>query len=182
MRNKGFSLVELIIAIALLGTIMAVVMTLFVVGIKNYRRESQRNFMQKEINFTADDLGTQIKQATLVPVAYDGTSRSAQTLILALPAVDEDENFIYNGDSLLYDYYIYYLSGKELYKKVVPDSQSVREEKEEPILGDVSKFECIYEPQTDTELVTCTVETTKEVSGSTLIFSATKTARLRNFR
>ena len=182
MRNKGFSLVELIIAIALLGTIMAAVMTLFVVGIKNYRRESQRNFMQKEINFTADDLGTQIKQAAEVPVTYDGTNRSAETLILALPAINEDEAFIYNGDSLLYDHVIYYLSEKDLYKKVVPDSQSIREEKEEPILGDVSKFECIYEPQTDTELATCTIETSKEVSGSTLSFRAIKTARLRNFR
>jgi len=182
MIKKAFSLVELIIAMGILGVIMMAVMTLFIIGVKNYSRESQRNFMQKEINFTADDIGVQIKQAAEVPGSYDTYTRGSNTLILAVPAIDEDEEFLYIGDALLYDYFIYYLSGGTLLKKIITNENSIREDKENPVLKNVNQFECSYTPETETELVSCNLSTSQTISGTTLNFSANKTSRLRNQR
>lgn len=155
-------------------------MALFAIGIKNYQRESQRNFMQKEINFMADNLGNQIKQAADSPDSYGLYTRSSDVLILALPAINEDEDFIYSGGDIIYDYVVYYLQNGSLYKKIIADDQSYREDKEEPVLPSVIQFECIYTPQEDTELVSCTIGTTQNVDGTSLSFTATKTARMRN--
>jgi hypothetical protein len=173
---------ELIISIALLGTIMAAVMTLFMIGIRNYQRENQRNIMQKEINFTTDDIGTQIKQAAESPGSYDSYIRGPQNLILALPAVNEKEDFLYSGEVLLYDYYIYYLQDGYLYKKIIPNDASARSARENALLGNVTAFNCDYQPMSETEIIQCTVSTSKKVSDTTLNFNASKTARLRNHR
>lgn len=171
---------ELIIAIALLGIIMGAVSTLFMIGLRNYQRESQRNLMQQEINFVADDLGTQIKQAALAPETFEDHTRSTETLILALPAVNPDEDFLYTGDSLLYDHVIYTLQEGTLYKEVVIDPTSNREAKRDPVLSNVSEFTCLYNPQSETEIISCTIRTSKDISGRTLAFDAVKTARMRN--
>ena len=155
-------------------------MTLFLVGVKNYQRESQRNFMQQEINFTADDLGSQIKQAAEAPESYDTFVRDAQNLILALPAVDTNQNFIYSGDDLIYDYVIFYIDGSVLKKIVIPDVQSTRAAKNDSVLENVSSFNCTYSPASETSLITCTIQTSQTISKSILNFTATKTARLRN--
>jgi len=155
-------------------------MTLFLVGVKNYQRESQRNFMQQEINFTADDLGSQIKQAAEAPEIYDTFTRDSQALILALPAIDNNQKYIYSGSSLIYDYIIFYLEDGALKKTVIPNAQSTRLAKDDSVLEDVSNFNCNYSPSTDTELITCVLETSQTVSKTNLNFTATKTARLRN--
>lgn len=173
---------ELIISIALLGIIMAAVMTLFMIGIKNYRRESQRNFMQKEINFTADDLGMQIKQATDSPATYDVYTRGPETLVLALPSINADGDFLYYGSELLKDYVIYYLQNSSIHKKIVSDPSSSRSPRESTVLNDVSSFNCLYTPPAETEIIECTIMTSKSISGTNLNFSAVKTAGLRNRR
>jgi prepilin-type N-terminal cleavage/methylation domain-containing protein len=178
--RRGFTIVELIIAIALLSTIMSAVMALFIVGIKNYQRESQRNFMQKEINFTADDIGIQIKQAADAPETYGSYNRDAQTLILALPAVDINDDFIYSGTNRIFDHIVFYRDGNSLKKVLIPDALSTREPKEDFVLDSVSNFSCSYSPPSETELVSCILETGRSVAGVNLKFEATKTARMRN--
>ena len=178
--RRGFTLIELIISIVLISIITSAVMTLFLVGVKNYQRESQRNFMQQEINFTADDLGSQIKQAAEAPEIYDTFTRDSQALILALPAIDNNQKYIYSGSSLIYDYIIFYLEDGALKKTVIPNAQSTRLAKDDSVLEDVSNFNCNYSPSTDTELITCVLETSQTVSKTNLNFTATKTARLRN--
>lgn len=182
MRKRAFTIVELAISIALLGTIMAAVMSLFAVGLKNYQRESLRNQMQKELNFTADDIGIQIRQAADSPLTFGADTRSSDKLILAMPAVDSDEDFIYNGGALVLDHVVYYSSGSTLYKKVISNNLSAREDKEQPVLESVSNLNCSYTPNENTEIVTCNLTTSRSVAGQTLTFNAGKTARLRNQR
>jgi prepilin-type N-terminal cleavage/methylation domain-containing protein len=180
--KKAFTIVEVIIAMGLLGIIMVAVSALFNVGVKNYRTESQKALMQKEINFVADDIGVQIKQAAKVPESFDVYNRTASSLILALPAVDIDENFIYSGGNLAYDHYIYSLSGGNLTKKIVTDANSNRQDRETTVLNNVTEFNCTYLPDVDTEQVTCIITTAVTVRGNVISFTAEKTARLRNFQ
>lgn len=178
--KKGFTLIELAVSTALLGIIMSAVTALFVVGIKNYQVESQRSFLQKEVNFVADDIAIQAKQAYAVPETYDIYARSADTLILALPAINESENFIYSGNNLATDYIIYYLADGSLYKKMVADTSSTRADRETEIISNVSSFNCLYTPFTDTQEIDCTLVIAKDVGSVTLDFTAQKTAKLRN--
>jgi hypothetical protein len=103
-------------------------------------------------------------------------------LILALPAINSNQEFIYSGSDLVYDYFIYSWADNILRKKIVPDIASHRTAKDEPILQNVNQFDCIYTPSTDTDMVSCVLGTSATVDGNTLEFSATKTARLRNHR
>ncbi len=178
--KKGFTIIELAIATALLATILGAVAALFAVGLKNYRVESQRSFLQKELNFVADDIGNQAKQAYAVLENYDIYTRDSDTLILALPAIDVAESFIYSGENFTTDYIIYYLSDGTLYKKTIANENSKRQSRETEVLKNITNFNCLYTPYTATQEIECDIRLNKQISNVTINLQAHKTAKLRN--
>lgn len=178
--KKGFTLIELLISISILGVIMAAVGTLFVTVLKNYRTESQKAAFQREVNFTIDNIGKDIKEAASVPQNYDTFALSENTLILALPAVDDANNFVYSSGVLDKDYLIYYLSGTELKRKTYASNFGTRESGEISLLKNVSGFNLNYFPgATNAGQVKVSLTVTAS-AGKPVTLTEERTANLRN--
>lgn len=179
--QKAFTLVELVISMALLGVIMATVMSIFSTAIKNYTVNSQKSFMQKELNFTIDSVGKDIKQAVLVPANYDTFTTGVDTLILALPATDGSNNFIYTGETLEKDYVVYWLSGTDLKKRVYANALGTNSNSESVILSDVSSLAYTYTPSApNTTQVKINLVILRVVNRVDVGISGERTANLRN--
>lgn len=186
MSKKGFTLIEMIIAIALLGIIMAAVSVIFTVSIKNYRNNIQKSSFQKDINFVIDNISKDIKLATSVPTEYDPPTYtlSENTLILALPTIDESGNFVYVGNSPEKDYYIYYLSGNELKRKTFSSPLGIRaimNEEEISLLSNVSQLQFSYLPgMSAADQVKVALTLSADINGRSITVSGERTANLRN--
>jgi len=182
MSNVGFTLIELVISMALLGIIMAAVMSLFSTAIKNYAVNSQKSFLQKELNFTIDSIGKDIKQAVEVPATHDGLfTTSGDTLILALPATDEDDNFVYTGNVLEKDYVVYWLLGSDLKKKVYANALGTRTNSENIILSDVASLQYSYVPDAPPfSQVKINLSISRSVNNVSVSISGERTSNLRN--
>jgi prepilin-type N-terminal cleavage/methylation domain-containing protein len=181
-NKKGLSLIELSVAIALLGIIMAAMVSIFAVAVKNYRIYSQQSALQKEVNFTVDEIGKEIKQSMDMPASYDTYTRSDTTLILDLPAVDEDDNFLYDGGGVISDYYIYSYDSGALTKTVYADSSSKRypsSGSSYEILSSISSFSFTYS-EPDYNEATVNLTASKTVYGTNISISSVVTSKPRN--
>lgn len=186
MKKKGFTLVELAIAIALLMTIMAAVGAIFSVVIKTYQIESQRGFFQKELNFFGDSITRDIKQSQVVQ-DYGPHTLSASKLILSLPSIDEQNQFIYAGNDLKTDTVVYYRDGSDFYKILYPDPASKRANgitggsQTTHLAGNISNLNFTYSPNiTAARQVTFSITLTKTLGKRTVTLTASDTADLRN--
>jgi prepilin-type N-terminal cleavage/methylation domain-containing protein len=178
--KKGYTLIEIIISIAILGSIMAAVGTLFVVAVKNYRTETQKSLFQRELNFVVDNIIKDVKGASIAPTEYDGFELSPSTLILGMPATDSGGDFIYTGENLELDYFVYYLSGSDLKKKVYPNIQSVREQSDNVILANVSSHTFSYYPGVgDASQITVSLTVSADV-GKVVSLTEERVTNLRN--
>lgn len=184
--KKGFTLIELIIAIALLTTVMMAVASIFSVVIKTYHLESQRGFFQKDLNFVSDNITRDIKQSQLVQ-SYAPYTLSSTTLILNLPALDSSGNFIYSGSQLQTDTVIYTQSGTGLIKILYPNQLSTRAVGVTPgsattlISDNVSNLNFSYSPNiTAPRQVTFSITLSRTSGARTITLTGGDTADLRN--
>lgn len=179
--KKGFTLVEVIIATAILGSLLAVVGGVFAVAVKNYQTETAKTNLYREINYAADAISNELKNGAVIPSSYDVYTLSQNTLIIGLPALDENENFIYTEGVLNKDIYIYTLSQGNLIKKVIPDPSSSREPKESVVLTNVSSVNFSYYPDISNPIqVSFDINLALPVGKATAKANATRTANLRN--
>lgn len=181
--KKAFTMVELTIAIALLGTIIVAVFSLFMTADKNYRVESQRTYLQKEINITADALANEMKLAHSVIENAHGKTLSSTTLIMQVPAIDNNGNFIYTEGVLEFDIFIYeYKQAEKLLEKtVIPNQSSARAGKSFIVLRDVASVNFAYNPDIYNPLsIKANFEVTRVVGKNNIHLSAERTAFLRN--
>jgi prepilin-type N-terminal cleavage/methylation domain-containing protein len=143
MKNKkGLTLIELLIAIGLLTVIMSAISSIFVVALKNYQVSITQNSLQKDLNIVLDDISRNVKEAVELPLMYTTTddetfNRSGNTLILAIPAVGNEQRFLYDVNGLIIkDYIIYQINGTELSKKafINADSNRINQDKSDKIV------------------------------------------------
>lgn len=179
--KKGFTVVELSISVAILGSLLAVVAGVFTVAVKNYQLEKQKADLQKELNYVADSLGNEIKNATGAPQNYDIYTLSPTTLVLTLPSLDENENFVYTSGQLEKDYFVYILSGQNLIKHVIPNPLSRRAPKVSTVLGNVSALNFMYSPDvSNVSQISFNINVSVPIGKSNAKSKATRTANLRN--
>ncbi|MDD3480956.1 MAG: prepilin-type N-terminal cleavage/methylation domain-containing protein [Patescibacteria group bacterium] len=181
--KRGFTLIEVIISMVVLGVIIAAMSAIYAVSLREFKIEKNRNEMQRSINFASDELGKNIKQAINIPENYDTYTRGPETLITELPSIDSDEEYLYNGSDLRTDYIIYYLSGSELHKITLADPLSSRQEvsgSDIIILSNVTNFSCDYDPDVETDVVSCDIALSQNIYNKDITVNATKTAIKRN--
>jgi prepilin-type N-terminal cleavage/methylation domain-containing protein len=188
MKQKGFTLIEILWVMALLGVIMTVVVALYVVALKNYQINFTKSGFQKDLNFTLDDVAANVKQSVGVLQSYSTYNLSATTLIISLPATDVHGNFQYTGggQTLVTDTFIYYLSGSSLHRKIFADTSSIRYSQNNTdtiIASSVSSLSFTYLPtQTTATEVQTTMTMSKTVENTTVRVSGTATDFMRNIQ
>jgi prepilin-type N-terminal cleavage/methylation domain-containing protein len=195
LRGKnGFTLIEIIFAIAILGTILSVITTVYIISLKNNQISSTKSGYQKDLNFTIDDLNKNVKQAKAVicrslPVALGCTTYCTlnnTTLLLSIPAIDSAGSFKYTngGQTLVTDTFVYYLSGNTLHKKTYADPSSFRypqNNSDKIIAKDVTALTFTYLPaQSAAEQVQTTITMSRMVQDTNVRVSGTMLAFMRN--
>jgi prepilin-type N-terminal cleavage/methylation domain-containing protein len=183
MKKRGFTLAELLIAIVLLSIIMAAVSAIFSVALKNYQVSFTQSGLQKDVNLVMDNISRDIKQSVEIPNEYNGIVRSSSTLILSLPAIDENENFLYNADLLEKDYVVYRKVDDKLHKMVFASPLSVRysqNNSDKILMENVFELNFLYTPADNTTKVESALTISTEVSKTTLNVTAKSTANRRN--
>ena len=125
--RRGTSLTEVMIAgyigLMVVGTILSV----FVLSSRMTRQAHQMNEIHDRARLLSDILARDIRHAGNLGGAYQHYQASDTTLILQLPAIDEDGNAINQKTNI--DYIIYYPSTENpqiLIREVFPDPDSVR--------------------------------------------------------
>lgn len=189
MKTKGLTLVELGISMAILMTIMVVTGSIFSVSIKSYQTESQRSIFQRDLNLATDLIARDIKQSQAIQSYPPNYNLSATTLSLVLPAIDSDNNFIYdlNGNPKT-DVIVYFKPAAEnnLYKVVFPYAQSKRSQDSaannpKKILSDyVTSVNFSTSPNSTPRQVDFGITLAKTVSGKLISVSSSDTAISRN--
>ena len=101
-NNKGVSLVELIIVIAILGIFGTAVFSLFVVGTRSYRNVGNDSDIQNEAQLTANQIENLLIDTTKA-ITYSYTAGGSTTKVLSdngVGEVDSKTITVYNTDSI----------------------------------------------------------------------------------
>jgi len=183
-KKPGFTLAELLIAIVLLSVIMAAISAIFSVAIRNYQVSFAQSGIQKDLNLVVDGISREVKQSIEIPESHLTFERSATLLILALPAINEEDEFIYNGEEIEKDYLIYQLDQNRLKKITLANPESRRhltDQSEKIILTDVSDLSFVYTPTFETTKVETSITVSRFISKTNLVIDAKNTANRRNY-
>ena len=68
-NNKGLSLVEIIVAIAIGSIVMTAVMLLVVQGVKSYRTQSTKASLQNDVNIALNQISDNIMEGTCLAIS-----------------------------------------------------------------------------------------------------------------
>ena len=191
--KKGFTLIELMIAISIIATISMVSTVVYRTGLRSYPENFEKATIQSKLNFTSDSLADYTKRAVNTLQAYDTFNRNTNTvksiLILQIPALTDTTppDFIYNGQVIEKDTIVYTLSGGNLVKRYYGNTHGkMAAETGTPktILTNVSAFSCDYLDIVNGEYsrVACTITVTKNIFGRNFSVTSKKTANLRNLQ
>lgn len=143
-KNRGFSLVELIIAITIF-IIIATLLTLFFVNYyKTYRFQQAGIKLSNFASVGANALQENVRQADKIITTHSFSgvnyTTNSTNLILELPSVDSAGNII----NATYDYVLFYISGNSLYKLVQANNSSVRTSGLKKINDNVLNINFVY--------------------------------------
>lgn len=144
--QSGFTLVELITSITLIGILTAMVVAFGVNGLANYNYTYNRSVLLDQAHLGLRNINEAILQAASAdnhnriedyngpgaPGNLFGWQSDGDTLILATAAEDNDGNILFQDESQYISYknnVIYYLDGGDLKRRVlaadVPDNKAV---------------------------------------------------------
>lgn len=182
MVKKGFTLIELLIAMSILGIILAVTSSIFGAAIRNYQISISQSTLQRNVNFVTDDISRNIKIAVEFPESHGTHIRDHNTLILALPAINQNQEFIYSGAMLEKDHIIYEFQNNNIKKTTIANPLSARFQEDissRTVLPDVHSLSFQYNDPLFTQVKT-EILTKKTVSKTEIKISGESTAVRRN--
>ncbi len=151
LGQKGFTIIEMTIAVVILGIIVVVISDMYLKGTISSKTEMARSKLQIEEKNALEGITNNVTLSTKIDSDYGSGAYTGgqQTLILDLPAIDSGNNFLYSGSQKVHDYIIYYLSGSDLHKLVYssdPDSRLHSEDGSDQILlSDVKSLSFTYD-------------------------------------
>lgn len=125
-RRRGTTLIELLVAIVILSIMMVVFSSIYTNSIKTFQQELTQAQLQADSQLIVDNIINDIKSAQSVEANYDTYSSDTDSIILKVPAVDANQNFLYTGSVMVFDRIIYYKSGPAIHKIIYADTNSNR--------------------------------------------------------
>lgn len=125
-NKRGFSIIELIFVSAILIFVLGAFAVLYANFSKFYNRQQAEIEMGNSARETAKELQSAVLQASQIVSSHDfsGTAYStdADTVVLKIPSIDGSGDIV-SGN---FDYIVFYLTGKNLYRLVEADATSIR--------------------------------------------------------
>lgn len=182
--KKGITLIELLITMSLLALVAAVITSVYLTGFKTFKEELATSTVQSNTQTILDALITDTKNGLLIEESYDEFTTSENTVIIRLPAVDENKNILYDGATMLFDRIIYYYQNNAIHKIVYADPSSSRYEKsgvDSVLDSKILALSFSYSPNASAAtLVTATISSEIKVGNRSRAITISGQARLRN--
>lgn len=97
-NNKGFSLIEMLVCLAISGIVILSAFSFILVGMDNYKKTSKTTSLQQEVSFTDNTFGEAIRdssQADVYIVYYDTTDDIELHTGKKVLFYDKDKDSIY---------------------------------------------------------------------------------------
>lgn len=139
-NQKGFTLVETIIALTILSFLVTAVLLIYAEGYLNYAKSNQKIEVQENLRLTLNKMSREIRQASSIPGFFD-YNPTIDTNNDGNPSNDWDKiTFSLNGKTISY---YYDLTGKEI-------QRSVDGEGHNPMASHVTGLEFQYDSKVKT--------------------------------
>jgi prepilin-type N-terminal cleavage/methylation domain-containing protein len=183
MRNKGFTLLELVIAIGILSIISLILATIIIRFGIHYQKQQAEVQANLSNRFVLDEISTRIREsraiADQITTGGQTYTTGATTLVLKPLSIDADGNTIAGT----YDYIIFYQNSTKLNKKVVPDTSSKRPAVNQVLTANLKQITLTYDNPTPASAnsVTIDLRTEETLGGQTKEAQGQVKATLRNF-
>jgi len=126
MRKRGLTLIELLVTMGLIGLVLTVITSIYLVGFRTFREELASSTVQSNAQTILDAVITDTKNGMLIEPDYDTYVTGPNTIIIRLPAIDSNKQIIYSGTDMLYDRLVYYYDNNEIHKVTYADPGSTR--------------------------------------------------------
>lgn len=94
LNNKGISLVEILVALAIGGIVLSAISILVIQGVTNYRKQSVLAQLQNDANIAMNKISDKIMEAELVEISFYEDKNATQYIKLS-----ENVYFIYDDES-----------------------------------------------------------------------------------
>lgn len=125
-KNGGFTLVELVVALAIIGIVIFIATDTYLGGIVSSKNEYLKSRLTSEARIISEGIMDNVKLAASVEESSGTYTTGSSTLILAVPAIDSSNNFIYSGNQGLLDHIVYTLEEKNLHKIIYSTNSDSR--------------------------------------------------------
>ena len=177
-KSRGFTLIELVVVIALVVGVSLVLVNLFIGQNRIYKTQTSELNVTNGARAALDEIDAQVRAANQVVASYSTYNSGPQTLILQTPSVDAQNKII----SATFDNVVFYLSNGDLMRLIAAHPSSSRAGGTKKMAGSVTSLNFTYDngnfalvKQVSTDL------TVAESAGSqTRSVSASSKAKLRN--
>ena len=182
-NQKGVTLIELLIVASVFAMLSIAILGVYDMGLKIYKREYIRTNLQGELKIAMDRITKDTRHAIDVTPTYNTyTTDTSTTLILEMPAIDNDNNFIYDGEgNFVVDYVIYFKDDSSLNRIVDPNPLSSRDQKNVVMPTYANTLSLTYDPDIPTALsVDIILKTSDTFRGEELEIEINQTATLKN--
>lgn len=184
MKKRGLTLIELLITMGLIGSILIVITSVYLVGFRTFREELASSTVQSDAQTILDAVVTDVKNGILIEPTYDIYTTGANTIIIRVPSVNSDEEILYNGSDMLFDRLIYYYEGTNVHKVTLADPASFRYKNNgnDAILDKRAlNLSFTYDPdQSTATLVTVNLSSSIQLGNRNKNITISGQARLRN--
>ena len=190
-KKRGLTLIELLITMSLIGIILVVITSVYLVGFRTFREELASSTVQSNAQTILDQIILDTKNGMLIespldPFIINGKTYTTGTnmIVIRLPAIDNDKQIIYSGSDMLYDRIIYYYLNNEIHKVTYAEVSSSRYKNNaaDTILDrNALSLSFEYDPdETAATLVKVNLSSTISVGNRSKEINISGQARLRN--
>ncbi len=183
-KRRGLTLIELLISIALMGTIVIAISSMYIIGFKTFREELAQSQLESNAQTVLDEITNDTKNAQSVEEIYGSYSSGTNSIVLKVPAINSNKDIIYSGNTMLFDRIIYYYENNRIHKITLAEATSSRykENNIDKIIDNKTlQLTFTYDPnEASATLVTINVSSLQQVGKINRTISLISKARLRN--
>src|SRR5689334_16825309 len=116
MKNRGFTLVEILIVVALVAVSSMVLADMFIGHNRLYRTQTAELNVTGDARTSLDDIDGYVRQANRTLDSYSTYIAGSEVLILQIQSINSSNQLIAGT----FDYVVYYLDSGSFYRQVFP--------------------------------------------------------------